>query len=386
MIPTSTPSLSRIFSVLIAVLMVGAPAVQAQNFAPKPMEAPEPEGPCPAFEEPDEPSDDARQESSRLASAGQQAAILGDPEEALGYLQRAATLNPADANLAYRLARLHDDLGRDENALREHCRFVSMAPDAPEAGEAQRRINDLAPPPERTVPLGAERQAAAGVEHLESGEFSEARTAFSNALGEAPDWAELQYNLGLVADHTGDSEEAARRYERYLELAEDPNDRSVVRARVQALRAPVIEPSGALVRGVFVPGLGQFHTQRPLIGTVVLAAVGTAAFVAVQADEVTETASFTDPFGNVREYERTVIERPNLEPGIAAAVALTLAGAIEAYLYASRNQRRGAPLAAIDRADRAAGSRPDTGTGVRFSGATVRPATDGLRVGLELRF
>jgi tetratricopeptide (TPR) repeat protein len=212
---------------------------------------------CPSMEAPAIPTDSERVAARALIQRAQQAALLGDRASAREQWRQAAALDPTDADLAYQLARAHDGAGASAEATMEYCRFLALAPDAPEAAEARER---------------------------------------------------------LVILSTGSR---------------------------AALPAPALpSPARALALGLIVPGAGQFYTGRPLRGTLALTAAGAAIALGLEQRTTRETVEQTalDPFGNPYQYTvvRTATNRPWLVPGLAAAGAIGLASAIEAFSYTRR--------------------------------------------------
>jgi hypothetical protein len=86
------------------------------------------------------PTESQRRAARDLAQRGQQAAILGDRVSARSQLREAAALDPSDPDLAYQLARAHEGAGASADAAAEYCRFLSLAPNAPEAAEVRERV------------------------------------------------------------------------------------------------------------------------------------------------------------------------------------------------------------------------------------------------------
>lgn len=330
---------------LLALGLAGGP-LAAQVLAPKrppPAESPRA---CPDLPPPQQPSAQQRESSERLVANASQAALLGDDATARDLFRRAAELDPTDASLAYRLARLHEDLGERAAAAAEYCRYLALAPESADAPEVTARVARLTPRRDDT----GERAAASfqeGLRRLDGGESAEAEAAFSAALRIRPDWPEAHFNRALTFLARGDRARTAQDLERYLALNPAAPDAGRVRTAVAALRRPAsaYSASGALARGVLVPGLGQFHTRRPVLGLAVLAGAGAALFAAFQPEEVTRTGIAQDPFGNPYEYRYRARERPRMAAGIGAAAAITLAGAAEAYLYARRAGSGGPRLA-----------------------------------------
>lgn len=107
---------------------------------------------CPATPSFALPTNSQRRAARALAERGQQAAILGDRTAAREQLRQAAALDPSDPDIAYQLARANDAAGAAADAAAEYCRFLALAPTAPEAAEARDRIAILAPPTVAAVP------------------------------------------------------------------------------------------------------------------------------------------------------------------------------------------------------------------------------------------
>ena len=154
----------------------------------------------------------------------------------------------------------------------------------------------------------------------------------------------------------------------------------------------------ALATGMLVPGMGHFYSGRPGPGLLVLAgAVGSASaalsYRRVDVECLSIPIDGECPPGQERGREES---RPLLVPGLAAAVAITLGGAIHAYRGVRRSARSEASAGS-----RGSGVRPPplgmlettlpalSSTGVetrlRLEPEAVRGAA-GLRATLELRF
>jgi hypothetical protein len=101
---------------------------------------------------------------------------------------------------------------------------------------------------------------------------------------------------------------------------------------------PTPSPGGALALGV-VPGMGQYYTGRPLIGTVVLSLAAGAVAAGALYKEVTvhcltPSAGSCAPDQVIDETSK----RPYLWAAIGAAGVITAAGAIEAFVRARRTR------------------------------------------------
>jgi tetratricopeptide (TPR) repeat protein len=354
---------------LLALLLGGAP-LAAQGLAPKRVPPADGRG-CPAAPAPAAPSPARRDSAETLVAAASEAAILGDDAGARDLFRRAAALDPTDASVAYRLARLHEDGGERAAAVAEYCRYLALAPESADAPEVAARAARLAPPPDP-----AQERAGAGfrdgLRALERGDGAAAETAFAAALAARPGWAEAHFNRGLALLDRADGEPAAAELESYLRLAPDAPDAAEVREAIGALRRPAaaFSPRASLARGLVVPGLGQLHTRRPALGAAVLAGAGAALLWGMRQEEVTRTTTAQDPFGNPYQYRYRATERPSLAAGIGAAVAITAAGAAEAYLYARRAGR---------------GSRPYLLRSGALRPTLSLPGAGGLRAGVEAR-
>jgi tetratricopeptide (TPR) repeat protein len=81
--------------------------------------------------------------------------------------------------------------------------------------------------------------------HLGIGNMEEARSSLERVIADAPDQPDAYYLLGVVLrDGVGDRPAAARRFERYLELAPSGQHVSEARAALVALRQPTSPTTG----------------------------------------------------------------------------------------------------------------------------------------------
>jgi tetratricopeptide (TPR) repeat protein len=309
-----------------------------------------PVGECPAS--PAAPAPRARDAGvDSLLSAGSRAAILGDFQAAEDLLRRAAALDGSNPVVSYRLARTLDDQGKAEPAAVEYCRYLSLAPDAPDASDIRDRVRSLAG--DGSVSLGDPwtREMAAATDAYRAGRFGDAVDGFTRAIAVAPDAPDGHYDRAVSYLAMDQRDPAAEDLEAYLRLAPQAEDATRVRAQLDQLRAPVLAaapvaapaprrtaaaPGRVLVEGMVLPGLGQHETGRTLLGVGVLAAVGGAVYLALHEQVATEQRQAQDPFGNTYTYDVHVRERPYQSIGIGAAVAIGLGAAFESFLYARR--------------------------------------------------
>ncbi|MEJ7809015.1 MAG: tetratricopeptide repeat protein [Gemmatimonadaceae bacterium] len=318
----------------------------------------------------------ARRDSARqLTTLAHEAAITGDQRAARDLFQRAGRLDPTDENVAYNLARAYETLRDTAAAVREYCRYLGVSSVGADAADVASRIDRLAPVRPRVIPETAAQQFRSGVAQLEQRRYREAERAFSAALSQVPDWELALYNRGVAFASERQPGPAIRDFEKYLELVPEAPDRPVIVRRVAELRRLTLQPNGALVRGLAVPGLGQLYTRRPVLGAVAFAATAGAVAFAVRTRVVTKTATAVDLLGNPYEYTYPERERPYVAAGVGVAAGVMLASAFEAYLYAKRE-------GGVSRGG--AARRADSGLG-----AFVAPAVPGghrVAIGVSRRF
>lgn len=331
----------RILSlVACGVAVFGAEAGAQQAALKRAIPMTESRAPCPPAQRSaySPPSAEQAEQAARLVTAGIQASIIGDHSGAQELLARAARLDPTAEHIAFHLARAYEGLGETDAAVGEYCRYLELAPDAADAAEVRRRIDQLVPAPEPRFAPGAIEQFRAGLEAFDGGRFATAEAAFGRAITAAGDWADPYYNRAVVRMALGMREAAAEDFERYLDVARDAEDAGLVRAQIEQLRiVPRRFSSGvAVATGLLVPGLGQFYTRRPFLGTLVMAGAGAGAVLALRTESAIERREYTDPFGNPY-FEDTLVEtRPHLLVGAAVTGAVLVAAAIEAGFYARR--------------------------------------------------
>jgi len=286
---------------------------------------------------PNAPTPEQRRAARQLAQRGQEASILGDSVGALGQLRQAATLDPTDPDLAYQLARAYETAGAGADAAKEYCRFLTLAPTAPEATEARERARILSPPrPDPTI-VAATSAFNLGVNAYNNGQLVQAEVHFSTAIQNHSSWADAYYDRAIVRAATGDKDGAVDDYTRYLGLRPDAPDRAQILSRIDALRRPGLSPGQALSLGLVIPGGGQFYVRRPVRGVLSLVGFGAGLAAALQqkTSVVTIDTTFSGPFGTT--YPGTVKhvrkERPYLVPGAAVAGGILLVSAFDAFAY-----------------------------------------------------
>jgi tetratricopeptide (TPR) repeat protein len=338
----------RTFVLLVCTALFSPVVVRAQarNDALKRVPPPTPARPaCAPVPTPIPPTDAQRRRARDLAQNGRQAAILGDSAAAFAQMREASQLDPTDADLAYQLARAYETARASANAAREYCRFLAIAPNAPEAGEARSRVAALTPATFSSGPTVAATLFDAAVAAFDRKQFAESEAKFSAAVTAEPTWADSYYDRALARIAQGDGRRAQTDFEEYLRLKPQATDRAQVVARIETLRQRPPSPVQALGLGLIVPGGGQFYTRRPIRGALFFAGAAAAIGFGVQQQSSTKTIeqTATDPFGNPYTFTTTqrVTDRPNLIPGIAVASALIAGSAFEAFVFAKHSRADG---------------------------------------------
>jgi Tfp pilus assembly protein PilF len=228
--------------------------------------------------------------------------------------------------------------------------------------------------PHRTDALASWRPAsypAAAADNLRSGIASfaarnttAAERSLTSAAGAAPGWADVYYTRALVYQADGSTDKAVADFRKYLDLRPNAVDRADVQTRITALGR---SPGTAFALGM-IPGGGQFYTQQPILGVVVLGGVAGGTAWALKQTTTAEIRTFTDPFGRVDTFTVNVSKRKNLGAGLAVAGGVLLAGAIEAAVHVS--SARGDPYPPASAPD---GSPAASGTGAAITSPKLEP-------------
>lgn len=305
---------------------------------------------CRAFDPPAVASAEARGQAAQLASSAAQAVLLGDLERASAMLERATELDPASADLAHRRARVLEDLGQPDAARDEYCRSLSLLDSGDTAEDARARLEALVESEAESVPSQAVAAFEMGLEAGDAGALEEALDAFQVAETEGGDWAAATYNRGVVLERLGRPAEAAQALSSYLQLRPDAPDALAVSRRIGQLQSLALSggpsPGTALTLGILMPGLGHFYSGRPGSGVAVLALAGGAVAAGFLIKEV-DIRCLTPQQGACppdQVVSRTT-SRPYLTASLAAAAAVGLAGAIEAFVDARGRRGSGATFA-----------------------------------------
>lgn len=294
--------------------------------------------PAPAAAASTAPNADA--ESRRLIDEAQDAALQGDHTAARDAFARAARLVPGNARVAYYLGRELEALAEDNAAVREYCRYLALAPVAPDGDEVRGRIVRLTPATELARVDEARANFRSGIALLERRQYLAADSAFATVTRQVPAAPEPYFNRALSRAARGDRTEALQDFEKYLELAPQAADLPLVRATMARLPDRVYSPRQALGSGMLFPGMGQMSTGRPVFGVAVLGAVAGAMVAALTSKEEIVSARYTDPFGNAYTDSVTKSTHPLALAGVAAAGAIWVGAALESMHHARASRSR----------------------------------------------
>ena len=288
---------------------------------------------CPPFTAPIPPVRAQVDEANRLTTLGSEAALEGDHKSARDLFLQAAQLNQADASLAYRLGREHEEMGDKPAAIREYCRYLYLSPSAGDAAQIRDKLTALMPESDLSRGTRMVERFRAGLTAYDGSNWGDAGQAFTEVISAAPGFAPAFYDRALALAHQHHQPAAIRDFDQYLRLTPNASDSTAVRDRQLALRREMPSATAAFWLGL-IPGGGQFYTRQPVLGVVVIGAAAGAVAWGVQSQTVTKTATFTDKNGHPYTQTFLATEHKNLAAGIGAAAGVTLLGAIEAAIVA----------------------------------------------------
>jgi tetratricopeptide (TPR) repeat protein len=279
-----------------------------------------------------------RQEADRLTAAATQAAILGDTRTVLDLLNRAAQLDPSSPDIAYHLARAHEEAGSAASAVAAYCRYLLLAPDAPDSREVAQHLSQLAAEANLTaeLPVVAVRWFESGIVMYDRGNLASADEAFTHAFQAGEGWAAPLYNRAVVRLAQDRRDAAVADLREYLGLSEGAAQAAEVVDLLVMLPAATRSPpgrAGALAAGLLVPGLGHFTTGRPARGAVIFGAAAAAVGAGLLMERVNVQCLTPPDEGRCppEQVANETRERPLLIPGIGVAAAIAVVGAWDAW-------------------------------------------------------
>ena len=303
---------------------------------------------CTESETVEPPSAEEQTQAAELVSEANESVILGELDRAEGLLRRATELDPSSADLAYRYARVLEDMGRVAEAMRAYCRVRSLAGPGGIA-DATARLDSLVAAERRRVPEAARDASRLALEAARRGDLRAALGEFDRATTIAPTWADAAYNRGVVLARLGRDDEAVEALRRYLELVPDAPDAPAVARRIGQLevvartRAEKPSPGAAVTLGALFPGMGQLYSGRAKAGLLVASLAGGTVAAGLLVTRVDVRCQQDVPPGQPCPVGAVVSRstvRPHLTQAIGIATAITLFGAIEAFLHARQDRNR----------------------------------------------
>lgn len=372
------------FGVCVVLAMAGVQAASAQEVVLKrdyPGSGPY-QCPTPAAAPLSDPDDASR--AAQLATDANQALILGDFERVQALLAQSIELDPASADLAYRHGNVLEVMGRLEPAILEYCRALDLDVQSLGVTGVRQNIDVLWAQIRRQLPETARNAFEAGLAAADDSLFVEAIESFTAAMESAPGWGDPIYNRAALHEATGNVRAALSDLRAYRQVVADPDDADAlaISERIGVLEGAASvstpSPSGALALGA-VPGMGHYFTRRPVPGTITLAAAAGAVAAGVLFKERTTLCLDVVPPNGVCS-EASIVDQFSETPyfwyGVGVAAAITIGGAIEAYLTARR---------ARSEADEIAGQ--GTPVGLSLSAPTISGYRDQVDLNLlRLRF
>lgn len=289
-----------------------------------------------------DPADASR--AAQLATDANQALILGDFERVRALLEQSIELDPASADLAYRHGNVLEVMGELEPAILEYCRALDLDVQSLGVTGVRQNIDVLWGQIRRQLPEAARNAFEAGLAAADDSLYVEAIESFTAAIDGAPGWGDPIYNRAALHEVTGNVRAALDDLRAYRQVVADPDDADAleISERIGVLEGAASvstpSPSGALALGA-VPGMGHFFTRRPVPGTITLAAAAGAVAAGILFEQRTTLClDVVPPSGTCSEASIVdqFSEKPYFWYGVGAAAAITIGGAIDAYLGARR--------------------------------------------------
>ena len=273
----------------------------------------------------------AADSARRLADAAAVASLGGELVRARGLLRQASALDPSSAELAFRLARVADEMDDPATAIAANCLLRRNSTDAQQRTDAETLLRTYAVrrgvlPPETVID-----RFRGGIADATSGALVDAEHAFDDVVARAPAFATAYYDRGVIRLARGraaQAEDDLRRFAALAPTAIGPSLRDAQRVLERGQRSPAT----ALGLGIIFPGGAQYYSGRPVPGVLVGAAVAAGVVLAFQSETRLEERTFTDPFGIPYTDRVPVTVHPRRTLGFSIAGGVMLAGALEGLL------------------------------------------------------
>ena len=290
-------------------------------------------GPCPAPTPVAAPTADQRAQARRLGETAAASLIGGELAEARDLLRRATALDPASADLTYRLGRTLEELGDAAGATAAYCRLRELDAPADARADAEQRLGALAA---SAAPAAASPGAtfADGVTRFERGDLAGADASFTSVIAGSPDYAPAYYDRALTRLARGRDAEALADFDRYARLAPSAVNAELRRTQ-DVLRRGRFSPGAALAAGM-LPGGAQLYTGRPARGLLVALVAAAGAYLVLDEQSEFRTRTALDPFGNPYTFPdpNPTITHPKRGLGLGVIATALVGGALEGYFHA----------------------------------------------------
>jgi tetratricopeptide (TPR) repeat protein len=307
---------------------------------------------CPELELPPVPGTEEQSQARVLGSNADQALILGDQTRARDLLERATELDPSSADLAYRYARILEDLGEAREAIAGYCTARSLGAEDLGMEDVASRLEALVEATQPRLPDRARASYTRGLVDADQGRLEASIAAFTEASIAAPSWPDPVYNRAVILDRLGQTEAAVADFQAYLSMAPEGEDAIAVSQRIGQLQSGTALPSpgSTLALGIAIPGMGQFYSGRAKGGFAVLGLAGSALAAGFLIEKVETRCVGSVSGGGECPPDRVISEettKPYLTGSLIAAGVIGLVGAVEAFLHVrgSDGTSDGAPLA-----------------------------------------
>ena len=171
--------------------------------------------------------------SGKAFERGTQLYKAGRYAEALDAFKKANDLNP-NPEFLYNQAACLEKMGHREAASRLYNEYANDLPMAADAGKTKVHAEKL----HNEALKHAQQAFDRGEVAYKEGRFGDAAVAFGEAYDQMP-FPQFLYNRGASLEKAGETKQAIREYQRYLNEQPDAQDADRVRAHIEHLQAQV---------------------------------------------------------------------------------------------------------------------------------------------------
>jgi tetratricopeptide (TPR) repeat protein len=172
----------------------------------------------------------AQAEASKQLEKGKAAFKSGNYQEALQAFLKADELYP-HPNFKYNQAASLEKLGKQELAAAKYQTYLADNPSSPDAEKVRSHITKLRGEATKAAQTAFDKGQAA----YAAGNYKEAAAAFTEAYEHKPN-PEFLYNIGASYDKAGDTKQAIKNYQLYVNMHPDAKDADKVRTHMHRLQ------------------------------------------------------------------------------------------------------------------------------------------------------